>query len=339
MTPALIPAPPSAPLAIPTSLPPLDQHPALVYLARLSPGSRRTMGDALAVMAGILHPPHAQTIGAAAAVDRKGASGLLLEAKRKAIVDTAWWHVRYQHAQTIRVRLGEPPHSLTFSTVNRYLCALRGVAKEAFKLGLMPGDEYERIRLTDAVKGSREPTGRMLDDDELAALAAACDLSTVRGARDAVIVALTYGCGLRRAEAASRDLAHLDRKHWTIRVIGKGNKDRTVPVATHKRPAFEAWLAFRGLAAGPLVFPVNKGGTITRRRLTPGAVLTILASLGLPEKFSPHDMRRTFISVMLREGADLATVQKLAGHANPATTARYDRRGDEAKAKAVELLK
>lgn len=339
MTTALVPVAPSAPLAIPTSLPPPDRHPAIVYLMRLAPASRRTMEDALAVMAGMLHHEHRERIMVAASTDPKGNRGILLPAKRKVIAETAWWLLGYQHAMAIRSQLSEPPYSLAFSTVNRYLCALRGVARQAFRLGLMSGEDYNRFREVEPIKGYREPAGRMLSDEEIDAATKACDLATARGARDAVVVALTYACGLRRAEVVTRDLVHLDAKAWTVRVLGKGNKERTVPIATSRRNAFEAWLGFRGGAAGPLVHPVNKAGDIYRRRLTSGAVLTILASLGLEAKFSPHDMRRTFVSMLLREGVDLATVQKLAGHASPATTARYDRRGDEAKAKAVELLK
>jgi integrase len=77
------------------------------------------------------------------------------------------------------------------------------------------------------------------------------------------------------------------------------------------------------------------------RRMTPQAVLLILrkrATVAGVDPFSPHDFRRTFCSDLLDSGTDIVTVQKLAGHTSPATTSKYDRRGEETKRKAVEKL-
>ena len=91
----------------------------------------------------------------------------------------------------------------------------------------------------------------------------------------------------------------------------------------------------------PVVVPVDKAGRIVLRRLTPESVFDRLQALAKRtgiSRFSPHDMRRSFISDLLDNGADLAVVQAMAGHANPATTARYDRRGERAKQRAAGLL-
>ena len=102
-----------------------------------------------------------------------------------------------------------------------------------------------------------------------------------------------------------------------------------------------AWLKVRGVKAGPLLYPVSKGHRVMERRLTDQSVLYILQKRAKQtgvDSFSPHDCHRTFISNLLDAGADLVTVSQLAGHANPMTTAKYDRRGEAAKRQAVELL-
>jgi len=97
----------------------------------------------------------------------------------------------------------------------------------------------------------------------------------------------------------------------------------------------------RGSRPGALFCPVNKAGKVNVRRVTSQAIYNALAKraqqAGVAE-LSPHDFRRTFVSDLLDAGADIATVQRMAGHANIQTTARYDRRGEKAKQAAAELL-
>ena len=122
---------------------------------------------------------------------------------------------------------------------------------------------------------------------------------------------------------------------------GKGRKDRLGYAANGAREALEGWLNVRGSEPGPLFLPIAKGGTIHHRRMVDQSVLVLLrkraGQAGVP-RFSPHDLRRTFISDLLDCGADLVTVQKLAGHSNVSTTAMYDRRGERVKRKAAQLL-
>lgn len=292
---------------------PLDRHPVAVYLAGLARGSRRAQRTALRTIAKIVsHEADEMTL--------------------------PWWVLDYAHTTAIRARLAE-----TFSpnTANRMLAALRGVLKASFKLGLMDSDHMTRACSVAAVRGTRVPKGRALARGELTALFEVCDGSTPGGARNAALLGLLYGGGLRRSETVALDRADYDKATGKLIVKGKGNKERIAWATNGSRDALDTWLTFRRDEDGPLFFPVTKGGKVEQRRMTDQAVAELvrrLARRAKIAKFSPHDMRRTFIGDLLDGGADLATVQGLAGHASPTTTSRYDRRGERARKKAAELL-
>lgn len=308
------------PLAIPHSAP-ADQHPTLVYLARLAPGSRRTMGEALTVMA------------------------MRLSGNQCDLWTLAWHKLRYQHTAALRSLLAE---LYAPATVNKMLAALRGTLKECWRLGLMDAEEYHRAADLPAVRGSVLPRGRALSAGELRALLQACGRDpSAAGRRDGALVATLYGAGLRRSEAVALEVRDYNRETGALTVrSGKGRKDRMGYAPGGCRAALEAWLPVRdqgqeGEEAGPLFVPINKAGKLTIRPMSDQAVLYILRKrareAGLAA-FSPHDLRRTFIGDLLDAGADIATVQQMAGHANVQTTARYDRRGEGVKKKAAELL-
>jgi len=249
-----------------------------------------------------------------------------------------WWVLDYAHTTAVRAKLAE---RLAPATANRMLAALRGVLKASFKLGLMTSDQMTRACSVDAVRGSRVMKGRALSRGELAALFEACNPSTPGGARNAALLGLLYGGGLRRAEVVALDLADYEANTGKLVVRGKGNKQRLAWATNGSRDALDAWLAVRGDTPGALFHPVTKGGTVLRRRMSDQAIAELVRRLAPKAKiarFSPHDMRRTFIGDLLDGGADLATVQGLAGHASPTTTSRYDRRGERARRKAAELL-
>lgn len=291
---------------------PLDEHPVAVYLAGLSPSSRRTMLTALNTVAQI------------------GLGNPDITAW-----ELPWQRLRFQHTNAMRAALQE---KYAPSTANRMLSALRGVLKAAWKLGLMSAEEYHKAASVANVKGERLPAGRALARAELQGLLATCD-DTPLGVRDATILTLLYGCGLRRAELVALDLSDYQVPAHELRVQGKGNKERSVPLG-HVEPVLQEWLTVRGTAVGPLLWGL--GNRNHGNRLTDQAVYNMLRKrtkmAGLSH-LSPHDFRRTYVGDLLDAGADLATVQKMAGHADPATTSRYDRRGQRAQHAAADLLK
>lgn len=296
---------------------PASQRPALVYLAGLQPGSRRTMRQALDVIAAL-------------------ATGEACNA------DTMpWAALRYEHTQAIRAKLGEV---YAARTANKMLSALRGVLKAAWRLGQMDSDTYARAADVEAFgvsTPSQAERGRHATSGELAALLGVCADGSKAGVRDAAILAIAYACGLRRAELAGLTLDKFDRERCTLTVTGKRNKTRVLPIGNGALDALLDWLHLRGDAAGPLFLRIRRGDHLTDGGITPQAIFFVVEArctqAGV-KPLRPHDMRRTFAGDLLDTGADIATVQALMGHASPTTTAGYDRRPAETKRKAVARL-
>jgi len=295
---------------------PLDQNPAAVYLGSLQPTGRRGAKRALDLVAGILS---------------NGAVGCF---------EINWGAVRFQHAAAIRARMAD---HYSPATTNHALSALRGVVKAAWQLGQMKAEDYQATAAIKSVRGSTIPAGRELSPGEISGLMRSCEKDkSPAGARDAAIISLMYAGGLRREEVITLAMDDYDPESGRLVIHGKGSKERTAYLTNGALYAMQDWLIVRGADPGALFYAINKGGRIvTDKPMTPQAVYNLLikraAAAGV-ESFSPHDLRRTFVSDLLDAGADIATVAKMAGHASVNTTARYDRRPEEAKKKAAELL-
>lgn len=164
-----------------------------------------------------------------------------------------------------------------------------------------------------------------LDVDRLASFLDTPHDGSPLAQRDQAILELLYSSGLRLAELAALDLGHLQPTR--VRVLGKGNKPRQVPVGRRARAALSDWLTVRGqlAAAGEPALFVGMHG----RRLGHRAIQQRLAHLakerGLAEHLHPHRLRHSFASHLLESSQDLRAVQELLGHANLSTTQIYTR--------------
>lgn len=289
------------------------------------------------------NPAAIYLVGLASQSSRETMLTALTKVARLAGADDAfavdWGAMRFQDVAALRSLLLE---TRAPATVNKTLAALRGVAKAAWELGLMTADDRLRIQEVKNVKSERLPAGRHVPQGELAALLEVCSTDPApAGARDAAIIAILYSGGLRRAELVALDVGDYGRQEGRLRVRGKGRKERLVPLADGANLALGDWLELRGVDAGPLFWAINRGGRLIPGRLSAGAIHVALAKRACQARvprLTPHDLRRTFVGDLLDAGADISTVQHLVGHANVNTTARYDRRPEEVKRKAVELL-
>ena len=143
-------------------------------------------------------------------------------------------------------------------------------------------------------------------------------------ARDVALFTLLYGCGLRIAEALALTVAQAPRAGMPLRVLGKGNKERLVPVLPAVADAITGWLRFHpGRADGAAPLFVGVRGD----RLNPGVAQRSLRHYrrlaGLPEHATPHALRHSFATHLLAGGADLRAIQDLLGHASLSTTQKY----------------
>ena len=270
-------------------------------------------------------------------------------AKIAAIVDrraTTWalpWHLlRFQHTQAIRASLVS---SYGERSVNRMLSALRGVLKAAWQLEQIETEDYQRALDFKSMKtADLAPAGRSVSIDEVRTLLrAAAGQDAPRSWRDQALFIAMFAGGLRRQEASALDTAQYDPATGAIKIQrGKRGKFRETYLAEGYRPWIVPWFEFqKDRGCEPLFVRWDRDKGPTTRRLGRAGVDHVLGELvtlsGVAD-LTPHDLRRTFATDLLENGADILMVQRLMGHADVKTTAIYDRRGEKGKRAAVEKL-
>ncbi len=238
-----------------------------------------------------------------------------------------WHEIQYEDARGVAARLSESGRngkSLAPATVNKSLVALRGVLESAWRSGQMPDEQYRRIEIEND-NGVSEKAGRALENEEIDQLLDALTRATVP---NAALVGLMYGCGLRRVEIERLMQKDYDFDAKEITAKGKRNKIREIPVPDDVRVFIETH--WRTLQPGTRAF----GGT---RRESSLVVERFCKEMELP-LFTAHDLRRSYATRLLDQGADIAIVARLMGHSSIDVTKIYDRRGKSAEQAAVKLL-
>ncbi|MBS1904044.1 MAG: tyrosine-type recombinase/integrase [Bacteroidetes bacterium] len=215
-------------------------------------------------------------------------------------------------------RTGKP---IARASISRKLSTLRSMIRFLVNRGIF---EFNAARLVKTPKGERRlPT--VVSERAADAALGAPDLSTPEGNRDAAILELLYSSGLRRAELAGIDIADIDLKKRTVRVMGKGHKVRIVPVGTKAAAAIERYLGHRnefGDTRDPSALFLLADG----RRLSPGMVYHIVRKYFKGNELSrshPHMLRHSCATHLLDHGAEIRAVQEVLGHASLRTTQRY----------------
>ncbi|WP_432558066.1 tyrosine recombinase XerC [Granulicoccus sp. GXG6511] len=213
------------------------------------------------------------------------------------------------------------------TTLQRRAAAARVFFAWAHETGRIPSDPALGLRSPKLPRRLPATLSQTEADTLLRSLVArAAEEPGPVGSRDAALLEVLYATGVRVAELCGLDLDDLDRDRRVIRVIGKGNKERAVPMGAPAWRAVETWLTQRHELAGPdagtAVFVGERGGRINPRVVRRVVHRALTAVPGAPD-LGPHGLRHAMATHLLEGGADLRSVQEMLGHASLATTQIY----------------
>ena len=220
------------------------------------------------------------------------------------------------------------------TTVNRRLSAVRSFYSWLVREGVIESNPAAVVSSPKLPK----PLPHVLSQEDVEKLLVCADASTSTGALDAALVELLYASGARIGEVASLDVDRIDFSDKSVRLFGKGSKERIVPLYPAALHALDAYLAH----ARPVLLANHKGGLTAEEAADAQRALFInargarmserslrarfeklLAQAGLAGMATPHTMRHTFATEVLDGGADLRSVQEMLGHASLSTTQIY----------------
>ncbi|HUY63098.1 MAG TPA: site-specific tyrosine recombinase [Acidimicrobiales bacterium] len=215
------------------------------------------------------------------------------------------------------------------ASVARSLAAVRGLYRFRVEEGLAVVDPTSDVAALSLAR--RLP--KALDEPSVIALLESAPGDDPSSRRDRALLELLYGTGMRVSEAAGLSLADLGSDTGLVRVLGKGNKERLVPVGRHAAAALDRWLSPAGRQSfaprrwarrgdAEAVFLNSRGGRLTRQGMW-GVLKKRARAVGLEDQVHPHVLRHSCATHMLSHGADIRVVQELLGHVSIATTQAY----------------
>jgi len=205
------------------------------------------------------------------------------------------------------------------SSIGRKLAAVRAFFKYLVREGRVTKNPAELV--STPKKEKRLPFH--LNIDEVTTLVESPPEGKLLGLRDRAILETLYSCGLRVSELTGLNVGGVELEEGLVRVLGKGGKERIVPIGSYARRAIAEYLAARNAPSGDAPLFLNaRGGRLTSRSVA-RVVDKYITTLATMKKISPHTLRHTFATHLLEQGADLRAIQELLGHASLSTTQKY----------------
>jgi len=229
-----------------------------------------------------------------------------------------WSQITTPHVRQFAAKLHRSGKAAT--TIQRQLSAVRALCKFLVMENIISHNPANEVQ---APKKKRRLPGT-LDVDGMGAL---LELGSDEplAVRDRTMMELLYSSGLRLAELVGLDLTAVDLTEKTLRVLGKGNKERDLPIGRRAAEALNTWLGVRVLLANqdePAVFVSQQGRRISRRSVQ-ARIKHWARRQGVDVNVYPHLFRHSFATHLLESGGDLRAVQELLGHADISTTQIY----------------
>ena len=218
---------------------------------------------------------------------------------------------------------GEDERPYKATSVARTLSAVRSFHRFLLREGVTTRDPAAGIRQPKLPRSLPRPLGV----DEVLRLLEAPEAATPAGLRDRALLELLYGSGLRVSELVGLDVDDVDLDEGAVRVLGKGGKEREVPLGRFGAEAVAAYLTrarpsfASGASRGALLLN-RRGGRLTRQSVN-RILATHVKEAGIERRVTPHSLRHSFATHLLEGGADVRVVQELLGHASVATTQIY----------------
>lgn len=246
-----------------------------------------------------------------------------LEKKIPAIKDGGVGHIGKVDVDIVRAYLGQMFETKAPSSMARKIASLRTFFQYCLREGYVSANPAKEVATPKIPK--RIP--HFLTIDEVLALLKQPEGSDVLSLRDRAILELLYASGLRVSEMVGLNLEDVDLEGKSVRVMGKGRKERVVPMGNKAAEALSVYLAKRDTLISKemtqLAFFINcRGGRLTARSIE-RLLGKYIQRTGLQKTVTPHVLRHTFATHLLGAGADMRGIQELLGHASLSTTQKY----------------
>ena len=293
------------------------------------------MSDHAVAEAAAVRPPSASQRALERFLDamwmERGLSDNTLTAYRNDLAGLAHW-LDAQGSDLVRASRGDLLGYLTHRlgagakprSAARLLSSLRRFYRYCLREGLVREDPSAQI---ESPKLGR-PLPDTLTEAEVEALLNAPDLDTDLGLRDRAMLETLYATGLRVSELVALSMQQLNLRHGVVQVMGKGSKERLVPLGEEAVARLEDYLAnarpeiLKGVAPSDAVFVTRRGDAMTRQAFW-YLIRRYAGQAGIRKHLSPHTLRHAFATHLLNHGADLRVVQMLLGHSDLSTTQIY----------------